>query len=1112
MSKPLPFSLRNAMIKKLLVFLLLIIGGKAQCGHLMGGEITWECRGNGNFVFQLHVYRDCQGPALGTVGQQLLVWNHPTVTAIPLNFISQTDISPSCTSVAGGPLQISCSSASSGAVEEFIFESAEINLSGIPPITGWAFTWDDFSRNLSIDNLQSPGTYGITIRSYMYDFSGANTSPCYDSSPQFSISPPTIVCAGENVRFNFTAYDSDQDSLVFSFAEPLSDIVTTFNPPVTPVAIPYVTGYSFTNPTPDGSINASNIPAVINPQTGEVNFTSFTIGNFVLVTKVESYRNGVKISEVYRDLQIAVVNCGINTAPDVTPPFAAGTSFSATVIAGTTVNFSLAAIDMEVLQNGTPQTVTINGTGSQFGTGFTNAAAGCNTPPCATLNNALPVSGSQAATVDFNWQTDCDHLSPDGTGYTYNFVFEITDDFCPVPGSVNPVISITVLPPSPVTAPEIKCANVAVNGDVTLTWSQPADPDNVFINYEVYEAGSNTLLATITNYNTLSYLHIGADAQNGSRSYYVKVNSGCNGQYSFQSNTVSSMFLNVNNPGNGTAILQWNALYSPNISTSTGYYYIYQEYPLGTWTMIDSVIYGTVSYIDTISICEDTINYKLIAEDLSGCISESSIDGENFTDVIPPDVPVIYFVTVDTLTGEATIIWNQNPDGDTEGYIILQNIAGNNVIIDTVWGITDTSYTYVSSLADMMSEGYQVAAFDSCWSGTPASPNTSAAGTIHNTIFASTALDICEQMVQISWNHYVNWNGGVDKYEVYTSENGSVYTLIYSGTNNVFNHQNVNRNSTYCYVVLAYAVNGGYISSSNKTCRFIYEPDQPDFHYLQVATVKSDGSVDLRLHSDLTASTSQFRFERSENATGPFDIIGYGTPTADPYTFNDPDAETGVRSYFYKAIAIDSCGDDAIESFVSKTIYLSVSADDIMLRNTLIWNFYEGWNGNIIEYRIYRGIDGVFDPVPVGTAASNIRFFEDDVSDLLETPGKFCYYVEAVENTNAFGIAELSTSNIACTVQDPLIYVPNAMVVGGVNDVFRPVISYSDYLTYTMRIYNRWGEIIFETNDVNTGWDGRRDGVPLKEGVYVWTIEIVDGAGRFIEKRGSITLLYDGTD
>lgn len=1100
--------MKNSLLGLLFLFLSL----PSWSGHLMGGEITWECQGSGDYVFQLKVYRDCSGPALNTAGQQLLVWNHPGLTTIPLNFISQTDISPTCTAVAGGPSQLSCATSSSGSVAEYLFQSNAINIQGVPPTSGWVFTWDDFSRNLNIDNLQTPGSFGLTIRSYMYEHNSLNSFPCFDSSPQFAISPPTIACTGEAISFNYTAYDPDMDSLVFSFAEPLTDITTIFNPPATPAVIPYVSGYSFTNPTPDATFNASNIPASINSQTGEVNFTSFTAGNFVIVVKVDSYKNGLLVSSIYRDLQIAVVNCGNNNPPLVTPPFNGNTSFSTSVIAGTNVSFTLNVSDMELLQDGSPQTVTLSATGDQFGTGFTNAAAGCLNAPCATLNTNLPISGSQGVTADFNWQTDCAHLGANGSSYTYNFVFKATDDFCQVPGETSPVISITVLPPPPVSAPEVKCANVALNGDIILTWSQPADPNNSFVAYEIYEAGSNTLIATENNYNILSYTHIGADGQNGSRSYYVATRSGCNGMLLDTSNVISSMFLTVSNPGNGTAILQWNALSTPNISTSTGYYEIYQEYPLGTWTEIDSVAYGTNLYSDTIMICGDTLNYKIIATDSSGCISESSIDGENFINIIAPNPPIISYVSVDTTSGDAIINWNVNGHGDTEGYIILQLVNGNWVIIDTVYGINNTTYTNTNSAANSLSEIYSVAAFDSCYSGNPATPNTSAAGIEHNTVFLSTNLNICAQEVNVFWNSYSNWSGGVASYDLYVSENGAPFTLLNSGTGTSYTHSNVNRNSTYCYVVISNSVNGGYTSSSNKTCRFIYEPDRPNFHYLQVATVNSDGSVDLRLHSDLAAATGQFRFERAEDPSGPFDVIGYGLPVSDPFSFNDATAETDVRSYYYRAITIDTCGDDVMTSNTARTIYLTVSVDNLLSRNTIIWNKYEGWDGSIIEYRIYRSINGVFDPTPIATTPASVRFYEDDVSNFLETTGEFCYYVEAIETVNSFGINEVSASNVGCGTQVPLIYVPNAMIAGGVNDIFKPVISYADFDSYELKIFNRWGELQFSTNDIHTGWDGRDNGRPLKEGVYVWVISIRDGFGNFVEKRGHVTLLYAGNN
>src|SRR5690606_5808590 len=156
-----------------------------------------------------------------------------------------------------------------------------------------------------------------------------------------------------------------------------------------------------------------------------------------------------------------------------------------------------------------------------------------------------------------------------------------------------------------------------------------------------------------------------------------------------------------------------------------GYYEIYQEYPLGTWTEIDSVAYGTNLYSDTIMVCGDTLNYKIIATDSSGCISESSIDGENFVNIIAPNPPIISYVSVDTTSGDAIINWNVNGHGDTEGYIILQLVNGNWVIVDTVYGINNTTYTNTNSAANSLSEIYSVAAFDSCYSGNPATPNTS---------------------------------------------------------------------------------------------------------------------------------------------------------------------------------------------------------------------------------------------------------------------------------------------------------------------------------------------------------------------------------------------------
>lgn len=70
----------------------------------------------------------------------------------------------------------------------------------------------------------------------------------------------------------------------------------------------------------------------------------------------------------------------------------------------------------------------------------------------------------------------------------------------------------------------------------------------------------------------------------------------------------------------------------------------------------------------------------------------------------------------------------------------------------------------------------------------------------------------------------------------------------------------------------------------------------------------------------------------------------------------------------------------------------------------------------VAEYAVYRSVaDGPFDLI--GSTTTGVWSFDDNVQDLADTPGKFCYYVEAHEAGNSSGINALSTSNIACAVQ-----------------------------------------------------------------------------------------------
>lgn len=73
------------------------------------------------------------------------------------------------------------------------------------------------------------------------------------------------------------------------------------------------------------------------------------------------------------------------------------------------------------------------------------------------------------------------------------------------------------------------------------------------------------------------------------------------------------------------------------------------------------------------------------------------------------------------------------------------------------------------------------------------------------------------------------------------------------------------------------------------------------------------------------------------------------------------------------------------------------------------------------------------------------------------------------------------------------------------NDVFHPNVI--GVKKYELSIYNRWGELIFESKDTNIGWDGYYKGQLCQQDVYVWKIKATSNTGEAIVKAGDVTLL-----
>ena len=110
---------------------------------------------------------------------------------------------------------------------------------------------------------------------------------------------------------------------------------------------------------------------------------------------------------------------------------------------------------------------------------------------------------------------------------------------------------------------------------------------------------------------------------------------------------------------------------------------------------------------------------------------------------------------------------------------------------------------------------------------------------------------------------------------------------------------------------------------------------------------------------------------------------------------------------------------------------------------------------------------------------------------------------------NQFGCADTAYRDVVVN-EGMKVYVPSAFTPNndGENDVFIPIMRKVDTDKYSFKIFNRWGELLFETSDIAEGWDGTHQGVKVPSGIYVWTIVYKSEVGFTVEKKtGHVNLL-----
>jgi len=653
------------------------------------------------------------------------------------------------------------------------------------------------------------------------------------------------------------------------------------------------------------------------------------------------------------------------------------------------------------------------------------------------------------------------------------------------------------------TAPSLRCISVEANGNVTLTWIAPLDTGTAFGGYHIFSSpsagGPFTPIDSVFNYNTLTITLPGTNANNSSLYFYLKTREGCCAIYSASSDTLRSIRMIVTSLSNERVRLNWNRTHIPPLPTTISSFNVSKELSPGVYTQFLTILDTTA--LDTNYFCNRFINYKVTQGDLSGCVSESSVDGELFRDTRGPAQTLIDTVSVDPITGNVIITWFPDSSSDTQGYVIYQFNGISYDSIGSVTGINSLSFINPLSNSSNLSETYTIAAYDSC-------KNLGSLAANHQTIFLETNFIKCDAKITFEWTPYENMNSGLKRYEIWISENAGPWTRDGFVPPTILSYEKdlTLSGATYEFVIRAVG-NDGQTSSSNKREIIADIFDQPAFLYIRSATVTGQ-SVKINCHVDPASDAKAYILYGSNSENGFYTFIDSKNYTPDSdITFIDAFAQADKGRRFYKITSRDSCGKEFVTSNIAGTVHLFAEGGNDY-KSQLDWSAYTGWQNLPGSYQIFRVIGGTVASTPIATLSGDTLTYNDDVSDFSAGDGNICYVIQAREDSiNTFGFSDSAFSNVACAPQAPSVYVPNAFTPGGKNPVFKPFLLFEHPATYSLRIFNRWGQQVFETDIPGTGWNGKYNDKEAASGIYAYTLVFKGLNKKEIQRMGTVVLI-----
>jgi gliding motility-associated-like protein len=484
----------------------------------------------------------------------------------------------------------------------------------------------------------------------------------------------------------------------------------------------------------------------------------------------------------------------------------------------------------------------------------------------------------------------------------------------------------------------------------------------------------------------------------------------------------------------------------------------------------------------------------LFVRDNTACPVPLTASDTMFARILPDPVspPEIRCVSV-TGPNQISLTWI-NPPTVTGfySYYIFRNDGTGWVLLDSVMNVNQSTYTD-NSVTNTYSNryAYRLSTCRECPGRYQSDPGTEAISSLCD------AYNLSSVESQVSWNEYPVWANPTYTIEVNSNPDFILHQNYGDTSTTYLNCDFRGRFRTFTQdPVTGCTVFSGYspVVEHKDTL-----PEPPEV--CRVTVVEGDIGIRLDWKPDYSAFLGGYKIYRKIlGIEDQFSLLNE-IPSNLVNSYEDRQVEVDNNRYCYVLAAMDRCGQEVIGKDTSCSILLRANA--VEYASEIDWSDYIGWGNLLDRYEVWMAPETYKFYVRIFPGEKEIFKYTD--RDIFRPQPMFCYRVKAMNNPTECGTESWSNEN--CIEFTPLLHTANAFSPNGdgINDFF--IVSHYFINNYHLLIFDRWGNLIFESFDKGNHWTGSNDGQACPEGVYIYVVEGTGYNGQVISKNGTVTLI-----